>query len=196
MILKGSICSLRPITIDDAEVTLRWRLSERAKLMQRGATTVDEQRAWIASKLNTGEINCIIEYENVAVGMLALHDINKRHNSAIYGRLLIGEEEIVGNAPVAFEAELLLCDFAFDQLKVHKICGDVVEDNQPMLKLRTYLGYVQDGILRDALNFDGLYKNVHTFSLLEDEYKTKCRPKLVGLIRLLSLNSDKKQGIH
>ena len=189
MILEGNICRLRPITVDDAEATLSWRLSERAKQMQQGAATVDEQRAWIASKLNTGEINCIIEYGKVAVGMISLHDINKRHNNAILGRLLIGEEELVGNAPVAFEAELLLCDFAFDQLKMHKIYGDVVEDNKSMLTLRNYLGYTQDGILRDSLNYSGVYKNVHTFSLLENEYRTKCRPKLVGLVKLFLQSS-------
>lgn len=188
MIFEGTIARLRPIALTDAETTLQWRLGERAKLMQRGATTVDEQRAWIASKLYTDEINCIIEYKNVPVGMIALHDINKRHNNAILGRLLIGEEEVVDTAPVAFEAELMLCDFAFDQLKLHKIYGDVVEENLSMLKLRAYLGYKRDGILRDALNFGGVYKNVHTFSLLEDEYYMKCRPKLVGLIELLSLN--------
>lgn len=191
MILEGTIVRLRPIALADAETTLRWRLGDRARLMQRGATTVDEQRTWITSKLHSDEINCIIEYGKVPVGMIALHDINKMHNNAILGRLLIGEEAIVGTAPVAFEAELMLCDFAFDQLKLHKIYGDVVEDNLPMLKLRSYLGYKRDGVLRDALNFAGVYKNVHTFSLLEDEYYVKCRPKLVGLVELLSLNLAK-----
>lgn len=191
MIFNGKISRLRPITVDDAEVTLKWRLSERAKLMQRGANSVEEQKAWIASKLNSDEVNCIIEYKGVPVGMIALHDINKRHNNAILGRLLIGEEGIVGNAPVSFDAELMLCDYAFNQLKMHKIYGDVVEGNHAMLKLRLYLGYKQDGILRDALNFDGVYKNVHAISLLEDEYNKKCRPKLVSLIDSLSLNIEK-----
>jgi len=188
MIFQGKVCRLRPITVDDAEITLKWRLSERAKLMQRGATTLEEQKSWIESKLNSNEINCIIEYKNLPVGMIALHDINTRHDNAILGRLLIGEESIVGNAPVTFESELMLCDHAFRTLKLHKIYGDVVEDNRPMLKLRLYLGYKQDGILRDALKFDGVYKNVHTISLLEDEYEAKCRPKLLGLIDSLSLN--------
>lgn len=186
MIFKGTITTLRPVTIDDASITLDWRLSNRARLLQRGATTVEEQRNWIAAKLKTNELNCIIEYRDKPVGMIALHDINHVHNSVQMGRLLIGEDAWVGKAPVAFEADLMLCDYAFDVLKMHKIYGDVLEDNYGMLKTRFYLGYKQDGILRDHYNYDGVYKNTVAVSLLEDEYRKICRPRLLQLIDMLS----------
>lgn len=186
MILKGSMTTLRPITVEDAEITLKWRLSPRARLLQRGAQTVEEQRAWINTKLQSKELNFIIEYKKKSVGMIALHDINSLHKSVQMGRLLIGEEEFVGKAPVAFEADLLLCDYAFDVLKMHKIYGDVLEDNHAMLKTRFYLGYNRDGILRDHYCYDGIFKNTVAVSLLENEFKIKCRPKLVQLISLLS----------
>ena len=184
-VLQGDITTLRPITEDDAEITLTWRLGSRAHLMQRGSQTVEQQRAWIASRRQRDELNFIMEYRNLPVGMIALLDINRMHNSIQMGRLLIGEEGLVGKAPVGFEAELLLCDFAFDRLGMHKLYGDVVEDNQGMLKTRLYLGYKQDGFLRDHLNFYGVYKGVHALSLLEDEYRTRCRPKLLQLIEMM-----------
>lgn len=186
MILKGTVTTLRPIAEGDAEITLKWRQSTRAKLLQRGAKTVAEQRAWIAAKLKTDELNFIIEYRDKPVGMIALHDINHIHKSVQMGRLLIGEEEWVGKAPVAFEADLMLCDHAFDVLKMHKIYGDVMEDNHGMLKTRFYLGYHQDGILRDHYLYDGVYKNTVAVSLLESEYRTTCRPKLIQLIAMLA----------
>lgn len=185
MELKGSITTLRPITIDDAEITLAWRQSERAKLLQRGASTIEGQRAWIQARLKTSDLNFIIEYRQRPVGMIALLDINTVHNSVQMGRLLVGEEEFVGRAPVAFEADLMLCDYAFDTLKMHKIYGDVMEENYGMIKTRLYLGYKQDGILRDHYNYDGVYKNTVALSILEGEYRTTCRPKLVQLIALL-----------
>ncbi len=186
MILKGDIATLRPLTVDDAELTFAWRSSTRAALLQRGATTVDEQRAWITAKLSTSELNCIIEHRGRPVGMIALLDISTLHRSVQMGRLLIGEEEFVGKAPVAFEADLLLCDYAFDVLNMHKIYGDVMEDNHGMLKARFYLGYKQDGILRDHYVYDGVYKNTVAVSILEDEYRTICRPRLVSLIQMFS----------
>lgn len=186
MTLKGKLATLRPITEDDAEITLVWRTGDRAKFLQRGAKTIDEQRAWIVAKLETNEFNFVIEYKEKPVGMIALHDINQTHKSLQMGRLLIGEEQWVGKAPVAFESEILLCDYAFDVLKMHKMYGDVMEDNHGMLKTRAYLGYKQDGILRDHYNYDGVYKNTVAISLLEEEYRSVCRPKLVQLISTLS----------
>jgi RimJ/RimL family protein N-acetyltransferase len=186
MILNGSIATLRPITIDDAEITLGWRLSKRAKMLQRGAKNIEEQASWISSKLETDELNFIIEYKGRPVGMIALHDINNIHKSAQMGRLLIGEEDLVGKAPVAFEADLLLCDYAFNVIKIHKIYGDVLQENHGMLKTRLYLGYKQDGILRDHYLYDGVFKNTVAVSLLEDEYRKVCRPKLVQLISVLT----------
>ena len=122
--------------------------------------------------------------------MIALLDINRLHKRCEMGRLLIGEEELVGKAPVAFEAELMLSDYAFDSLGMHKLYGDVVEDNHAMLKMRRYLGYKQDGFLRDQLNYHGVYKGVHSLSLLETEYRSVGRPKLLQLIELLNKYSN------
>lgn len=186
MILKGDITTLRPITVEDAALTFAWRRSGRAKYLQQGSTTVAEQRAWIDSKLKTRELNFIIEYRDKPVGMIALLDINHLHKSVQAGRLLVGEEEFVGKAPVAFEAERLLYDYAFDVLHLHKVYGDIMEDNHGMLKTKFYLGYKQDGILRDHYVYDGVYKNTVAVSILEDEYRAVCRPKLLSLIKLFS----------
>jgi RimJ/RimL family protein N-acetyltransferase len=190
MILKGTVATLRPLTLDDAEITLEWRLSARARFLQRGAQTMAEQRAWIAAKLATDELNFIIEYRNKPVGMIALLDISQFHKSVQMGRLLVGEEEWVGKAPVAFDADLMLCDYAFDTLKMHKIYGDVLEENQAMLRTRLYLGYKQDGILREHYLFDGVYKNTVAVSILENEYRMTCRPKLLQLIDFCSRVSE------
>jgi RimJ/RimL family protein N-acetyltransferase len=186
MKLTGKLVTLRPLVIEDAAITLGWRLSKRARFQQRGAQTEEEQRAWIASKDRTGELNFIIEFKGEPVGMTALHSISQQNRSAMMGRLLIGEQEKVGSAPVFFETELLLCDYVFYQLKMHKLYGEIMEDNIGMIRSRLYLGYKQDGFLRDHFIFNGSYKNSIAVSLLEDEYRTVCRPKLLGFISLFA----------
>jgi len=186
MELKGKLTALRPLTTDDAQITLKWRLSERARFLNRGAETVEQQKSWIAAKEKTGDLNFIIEYQQSPVGMIALHNISTIHRNAIIGRLLIGEQSAVGNAPVSFEAEVLLLDYAFETLGLHKIYGDIREDNKGVIKLRSYLGYHQDGILRDYIYDNGQYINGIMVSILENEYWKICRPKLVVMIDLLS----------
>ena len=191
MELKGKLTALRIVTIDDAQLTLQWRHSDRARLLNKGAQTVEEQKNWIVTSEKKGDLNFIIEYQQVPVGMVALHDISTIHRNAIIGRLLIGEPSVVGNAPVAFETELLVLDYAFEILKLHKIHGDIREDNKGVIKLRSYLGYSKDGILRDYIYDSGQYINGILVSILENEYREICRPKLIGMIDLLSKYANK-----
>jgi len=184
MILRGQLATLRLLTEGDAEITWAWRQSERAKFLNKGAPSAEAQRAWIAAHTTDDQLNFMIEYQAAPVGMIALHDINLQHKSAILGRLLIGETDRVGGAPVAFEAELLVGDYAFEQLDLHKLYGYVIEDNVGMVRFRSYLGYHQDGVLRDHFRDGDAFKNMLAVSLLEKEYWADCRPKLVSLIEL------------
>ena len=70
--LSRTLFRFRPITIEDAEIVLAWRQDDRAKFLQRGAKTVVEQSAWIASKLKIDELNFIIEYKYKPIGMIPL----------------------------------------------------------------------------------------------------------------------------
>src|ERR1035438_2363101 len=86
VVLSGSLVTLRPLTIDDAAITLRWRLGARAMYMQEGARTESDQRAWIAAHANEpGGYNFIQEYRGAPVGMVALHQINFINRSAVMG---------------------------------------------------------------------------------------------------------------
>ena len=186
MKLRGQLVTLRPLTVEDAELTWAWRQTDRAKYLNKGAATPADQRAWIAAHTTAGELNFIIEYQAAPVGMIALHDISAQHQSAILGRLLIGETERVGQAPAGFEAELLLCDYAFTRLDLHKLYGYVLADHIGMVRLRAHLGYHQDGVLRDHFRGPDGFHNMLAVSLLAPEYWAVCRPKLVALIELFT----------
>jgi diamine N-acetyltransferase len=187
VVLVGGGVRLRPLALEDAGLTLLWRLGDRTAFLQQGAQTETEQRAWIASHINVaGEFNFIVEYQGAPVGMVALHSMSHTNRSTVMGRLLIGEAARVGSAPVFFETELLLCDFVFDELKMHKVYGEIMEDNVGMVRARMYLGYKQDGVLRDHYFLRGAFRNAIAVSLLEDEYWSVSRPKLVQLISFLT----------
>ena len=188
MILQGQFAKLRKIVLEDAALTLKWRLSDRARLMQAGSKTVEEQEVWISNSLKKqNEITFIIEFNDLPVGMFAICNINKVYRHCSIERLLIGEKEIVGEYPIAFESELLLCDYIFNELDMHKINGDIMEDNKDMIKFRKYLGYSFDGVLRDQYIINNEFKSTLLVSVLEKEYFTKCRNRLLGLIKLSQL---------
>jgi RimJ/RimL family protein N-acetyltransferase len=145
MILTGKYVRLRPLTVDDAEVTLAWRMSDRASLLHRGAETAEAQRDWIASR--EGEYNFVMELlDGRPVGMISLIGITE--TQAESARFLIGEPQLValyGPGRIAADAQWLLFRFAFDSLGVRKLVGTVNAANTGSLKWHLLTGWITTG---------------------------------------------------
>jgi diamine N-acetyltransferase len=164
-------------------MTFRWRQTERAALLNRGARTVAEQAAWIAAR-PAAEHNFIIEVLSTGrpVGMLGLTDIDLANRRAEPGRFLIGEPQAVQGIPVAVEAMKLLYELAFDRLGLLRVYGTVVADNPLMLKWQKYLGMKEEGRLRSHYFMNGRFQDGICLGLLVDEYRAVTLPKMRALI--------------
>lgn len=179
---SGQYVNLRPLRVEDAELTFRWRQSERAQLLNKGAATVEQQAQWIRSR-PASEFNFIIELKDgTPIGMLSLADIDRVNSRAEPGRFLIGEEQAAQGIPAAAEAMLLLYELAFDELRLHRVCGTVASDNKRMLKWQLYMGMKQEGILRDHYFINGHFQDAVFFGLLEPEYRRNARPRLAAMV--------------
>lgn len=165
-------------------MTLRWRLGRRAALLNRGAETLDEQRAWILGR-PPHELNFIVETASmVPVGMLSLIEIDLVHRRAESARFLIGEDQGVRGMPVAVEAMKLLYELAFDELHLQRVYGTVVEDNPLMLKWQTYLGMTAEGRLRKHIWLCGRFQDLIAVGILDSEFRETALPRMKGLIAL------------
>lgn len=191
----GEFTILRPLQPQDAEVTLRWRLSERANLLNRGATTVSEQASWIANR-PANELNFIIETRSsLPVGMVSLVGIDLVHRHAEPARFLIGDEEAARGLPVAVEAMKLLYHVAFDQLQLLRVHGLVVQDNPLMLKWQKYLGMKEEGLLREHYYLNGRFQDVTVVGLLRSEFQDTTLPRMNSLIAMSAKLIDRPEGV-
>jgi RimJ/RimL family protein N-acetyltransferase len=181
--LRGEFVDLRPLTVADAAITLRWRRSDRSALLSRGATAYEEQARWIATRPES-EFNFIMELKDgQPVGMLSLVNIDHTHRRAEPGRFLIGNEAAVRGIPVAVEAMKLVYELAFDRLGMLRITGTVVGDNRRMLKWQKYLGMREEGRLRQHYFVNnGTFQDAIVLGLLVDEYRGVTLPRMAGLI--------------
>jgi diamine N-acetyltransferase len=182
MVLTGRFVTLRPLLVADAERTWRWRIGDRAALLNPGASSVREQAAWIASRPDT-EYNFVIELRSgEPVGMLSLVNVDLVHRRAEPARFLIGEPEAVKGMPVAIEALKLLYGLAFEQLGLHRIHGTVVAENRGMLKLHLYLGMKEEGLLRQHQSIAGRFHDLVCIGMMESEYRSVALPRMEALI--------------
>jgi diamine N-acetyltransferase len=182
--LRGEYVDLRPVGEEDAEITLRWRQSARARLLNAGAQSVQEQARWIAAR-PANEYNFIIALKDgSAVGMLSLIGVNDISRHGETARFLIGQEEAVRGIPAAVEAMKLLYQFAFEQLKLRRIFGNVTADNMLMVKWQKYLGMKEEGRMREHYFINGKFQDAILLGLLEDEYRNESLPRMNALIRV------------
>ncbi len=190
-VLAGEFVNLRPLQVADAEITLRWRLSDRASLLNRGAQNLEQQRTWIASRPRD-EYNFVIELKDGRpVGMLSLVSIDLTHRRAEPTRFLIGEEEATQGIPAAVEAMKLLYEFTFDTLKLQRVAGTVVEDYPLMAKWQKYLGMKEEGLLRRHYFIKGRFQDAILLGLLDEEYRKVSLPRMKALISLARKSSTR-----
>lgn len=65
----------------------------------------------------------------------------------------------------------LLIDDAFNHRNLNRIEARVLEDNIGSCKMHEKLGYIPEGVLRQSVFKDGVYKNQVLYALLKEEYK-------------------------
>lgn len=180
--LSGRHVVLRPLVAGDAEITLRWRLGARARLLNAGAQTVEEQARWIAAR-PASERNFIIETKaGTPIGMIALVDINTLHRRAEAARFLIGDEESARGIPAAVESMQLLYVLAFERLGLQRVYGTIAADNTLMLKWQKYFGMVEEGRLRRHNLINGRFQDIVLVGLMADEYETVAKPRMAAFI--------------
>lgn len=178
----GEFVRLRPLESGDAEITLNWRASRRAKFLNAGSESVEAQRTWIASRPE-GEFNFIIELSDARpVGMLSLVSISHQHKHGESARFLIGDETAVRGIPAALEAMLLLYRFAFYQLHLNRVFGTIADDNKMMIRWQKYLGMKEEGRLRQHYFINEKWQDAVCLGILKPEFETEAEPKMLSLI--------------
>jgi diamine N-acetyltransferase len=77
-----------------------------------------------------------------------------------------------------------LMRIVFDQLRAHRMYLDVYEDNPRARHLYTSLGFVHEGVMREAGERGGAFISLHLMSTLDREYRARAgatRPSPSGV---------------
>ena len=114
--------------------------------------------------------------ENILVGQCGLHAFSWRDGHAQLG-IMIGEREYWGKG-IGTEAYQLLVKYGFTQLELHKIVANI---NAPNIGSQTAVqraGLTFEAKLKEWIYSDGVYYDLYTFGITEDEWRTLHRQDL------------------
>lgn len=139
-----------------------------------------EQQNWYQNSTDRNNLRLMICIpEGGAIGMISLTGIDWINRSAEIGiKFLNSGKRSTQNTADACECIL---KYSFDELNLHSLYAQVLEDNLLSRKLLLGYGFTQEGVLRERVYKRGAYRNLLVYSLLKSEYRN-------------SRNSENREG--
>ena len=134
---------------DASPFVMRWSRAQHAN-----ALTDDDQT------------NLIIEEDSTPVGFVLLAGLCGRHRSVELRRIVVARK----GRGLGRRALRLVLTHGFGSLGAHRIWLDVKVENERARRAYSAVGFVREGVLRDALLTDGRYESLIVMSVLEPDW--------------------------
>ncbi len=103
------------------------------------------------------------------IGNVKLGPISWVHRKASLG-ILIGEKDFWGKG-VGQEVTRLIVEYGFNRLNLHRINLGVYAEHQAAIHVYEKIGFKKEGLFRQALFHEGMYKDHLWMGLLHSEYR-------------------------
>jgi UDP-4-amino-4,6-dideoxy-N-acetyl-beta-L-altrosamine N-acetyltransferase len=166
---------LRSIEEKDLPMVLEWRNKEsvRNNMYTDHVISFEEHRKWFSGlQGRKDQIHLICECSGLTIGVVNFVQINPAFQRAFWGFYLGGEQP--PGRGVAMEYVAL--EFAFTELKLRKLCCEVIAFNEGVLKLHKKFGFQEEGLYRQHIIKQGKVEDVVSLALFASawqEQKTK-----------------------
>ena len=174
-ILAGQHVRLTAVTKQDAPALARWHDDAGfLRLLNASAAkpqTQDDVTKWLeeAQKAPNGYLFAIRPRDGEGLlGFVEVDGILWNHGVGWLG-IGIGEREHWGQG-IGGEAMRLALNFAFNELNLHRIQLTVFAYNERAIALYEKLGFVREGVYREALHRDGQRYDMILYGLLRREW--------------------------
>lgn len=141
---EASGVRLRPLAAEDLTVTLAWRNRDDARKWFKtdDLISLEQHRGWFERYLLKGDdLVLIVEADGVAVGQVAVYDINQEAGTAEVGRFLVAPE--AARKGYLFAACSALVDCCQRELRLRRIYLEVFEHNQRAIRIYHAIGFVE-----------------------------------------------------
>ena len=160
---------LRPMHSADLARVLRWRNHPDVRRFMYTSHEIsqEEHAQWFARNSQTPGVWLLIyEVDTVPLGFVNISS-TRCSQIADWGFYLAADAETGTGRSLGATA----LEFAFAELKLHKLCGQALGFNERSIRFHERLGFSREGVLREQ-HFDGeCYQDVICFGLLAADWK-------------------------
>jgi UDP-4-amino-4,6-dideoxy-N-acetyl-beta-L-altrosamine N-acetyltransferase len=164
--------SLIDITEEDLDLIRQWRTSDQVTRYQYTdpVLTIDDQKKWFEENKNDEtSIYKIISYKGKdKIGLVSFTEIDNFNRRCVWG-FYIGDEKARTRGLGAIATYHIL-NYVFGELRMNKICSEVLEYNKEALALNSKFGFHQEAHYREHRFKYGKFHDSYGFSLLRSDW--------------------------
>ena len=161
-------CQIRDVIKEDLLMLLTWRNhpNVRRHMFTQHEIGLEEHLSWFAKvSVDASRRSLIIEEEHQPIGFVQLSQV-ERDGVCNWGFY------VKPNAPqgTGIKLGISVLNYAFEHLKLHKICGQALETNHVSNGFHQRMGFKLEGILRKQQRIEMHYQDLHCYGLLATEW--------------------------
>ena len=172
--LDWAAIALTPLEAGDVAQVNAWQNEPEIRdviMGFRGPVRLETTAEWIeslgAQNLKTRAVFAL-RVAGALAGVVQLHTIDWIQRTAMLG-IFVGEQAD-RRAGAGWAASVLVLDYAFAALDLHRVALEVISSNAPARRLYERLGFTHEGALRSAFMRAGRREDIELYGLLKSEW--------------------------
>ncbi|WP_321338266.1 UDP-4-amino-4,6-dideoxy-N-acetyl-beta-L-altrosamine N-acetyltransferase [uncultured Cohaesibacter sp.] len=160
---------VRPMEAGDLKIVLAWRnhAEVRNYMFAQEYISFEQHKKWF-DMAHADPTRALLIYERDGVDVGFVQFSNVEPGSISEWGFYKAPSAPKGTGRALGAASLT---YAFDELHIHKACGQVLDFNIGSIKMHLSLGFKQEGLLRDQHRLNSRYHAVFQFGLFTEELK-------------------------
>jgi len=169
---------LRALEPDDYLTSYKWRNDHE---LIKGYSSIprfvsnETERKWVLRVIEESEtgislyLSILLKETNSLIGYISLINIDN-HNRDCYLTILIGNRDYLRKG-CAEEASILLLNYAFKELGMNRVSANIISFNLASVNLFEKLGFIKEGIKRNAIFRSGKYHDLFLYGILNEDFR-------------------------
>ena len=161
---------LRSIADDELELMRGWRNEPavRANMYTQHEISGEEHLTWWAKTKNRADQKYFMyEMAGTPIGVAAFSGIDMQSKNSTWA---FYASPLAPNG-TGSKMEFLMLEHAFDVLKLHKLCCEVLAFNTPVIKLHQKFGFSIEGIFRQQHKVNADFVDIYRLGILASEWQ-------------------------
>lgn len=171
--LIGKKVYLRPIELADARMVCQGENDPMVRetlflYFPAALTKVEDKIRQYVSSNETIMFTVVEKESNRAVGQTAFFRVDYVSRAAIFYLAILSPD--CWSKGLGADTTQLMVDYAFDTLNLNRIQLHVYAQNIPAIKIYQRVGFVKEGVLRQAMFHHGVYCDFWVMAILQQDW--------------------------